>query len=536
MRISVWSLLTLGLAVIVMLPLIAVFSSWSHIDSPIWAHLAQVVLPELLVNTLYLVIGVGIGVTILGVGLAWLTSMCDFPGRRFFDWALVLPFVLPSYVLAFVVLGLFDFSGPVQSALRQWFTPKGYYFPQINSTGGVITVMTLSLYPYVYMLARSAFINQGRSAFEAARGLGLSPWQTFYKVNVPIARPAIIAGLSLALMEVLADFGTVAVFNYDTFTTAIYKTWFSLFDLRAASQLASLLLILVLLLLSLEKGLRGRAQYHETTLNKQAGRIRLRGWQAQMATLAAITIITLGFVLPLIQLSVWSYLAYEVDRYRHYGTLLYNTVLLGMMVSILTVTAAMILAITQRHYRSVLVKLSVSIATIGYALPGSVLAVGMMLALISIDNTLSALVALAGWHLSVPILTSTIIALLLAHTARFLVVGYGPIDSSLQGIQKNLLEAAQGLGVSTGLTTLKIYAPLLKSGLLTAGLLVLVDVMKEMPATLLLRPLGWDTLSVKIYELTTEGEWERAALPSMMLIVASLLPMIIFIRRSARSS
>nr|MDQ2695040.1 ABC transporter permease subunit [Pseudomonadota bacterium] len=243
-----WRLATLLLAGLVALPLLVIAGGWLAVDGGIWRHLADTVLGELLANTLVLVLGVGAGVLVLGVGLAWLTVMCEFPGRRLFDWALMMPLAVPAYVLAFIAVGLLDFSGPLQSGLRSLLGP-GHWLPPIRSPGGVVAVMVLVLYPYVYMLARAAFIGQGRNTLEAARVLGLGPWAAFFRVAIPMARPAIVAGLSLALMETLADFGAVAVFNYDTFTTAIYKTWFGFFNLQAAAQLASLLLLAVALAL-----------------------------------------------------------------------------------------------------------------------------------------------------------------------------------------------------------------------------------------------------------------------------------------------
>ncbi len=522
------------LAMVVVFPLLVVFSGWMQTESDVWEHLAQTVLGDLLANTFWLVLGVGVLVTILGVGLAWLTTMCEFPGRKHFDWALMLPLAVPAYVMAFVVLGLFDFTGPVQTQLRDWFGRGNYWFPEVRSTGGVITVMAIVLYPYVYMLARSSFLTQGNSTVEAARSLGLSAWGAFFRVSIPTARPAIIAGLSLALMETLADFGTVAIFNYDTFTTAIYKAWFGLFNLQAASQLASILLVLVVIALTFERQLRGRAKYHEATRTTRVHRFRLTGWQRWGAFFVSATVLFFAFILPLIQLGIWAWEVFEEDFNARYWGLLWHTVMLGAMAAVLTVLGAMVLAFTKRYRNDVVVKSSVNIATLGYALPGSVLAVGVMLTFTSIDNILTTMATVVGIEVSGQIITGTVFALVIAYMVRFLAVAFGPIDSGLGRIRNSLAEAARGLGASATMTMLKVYLPLLRPGLFTAGLLVLVDVMKEMPATMLLRPFGWDTLAVRIYELTSEGEWERAALPAITLILVGLLPVIILVRRSAR--
>ena len=522
------------LAMIVVFPLLVVFSGWMQTGNTVWQHLAETVLADLLINTVWLLLGVGVLVTILGVGLAWLTVMCEFPGCRLFDWLLMLPLAVPAYVMAFVALGTMDFAGPVQSTLRSMLGHDGYWFPEVRSTGGVITAMSLVLYPYVYMLARSSFLTQGNSLIETARSLGLSAWGAFFRVSIPTARPAIVAGLSLALMETLADFGTVAVFNYDTFTTAIYKAWFGLFNLQAASQLASFLLVFVLIALTTERQLRGRARYHETGRSNRIFRYRLNGWRKWGAVMVAGLVLVIAFIVPVLQLGLWAWEVMAEDLNSRYWGLLWHTLVLGGMAATLTVISAMVLAFARRYRADLTIKSAVNIATLGYALPGSVLAVGIMLAFTSIDNFINTLAALAGLEISGQILTGSVFALVIAYVVRFLAVAYGPIDSGLGRIRTSLAEAAHGLGASAMTTMLRVYMPLLRPGLLTAGLLVLVDVMKEMPATMLLRPFGWDTLAVRIHEMTSEGQWERAALPAITLILVGLVPVIILVKRSAR--
>ncbi len=524
---------TVILAIIVVMPLLIVFSGWLQPGNEVWNHLAETVLVDLIKNTVWLLLGVGVGVSVIGVGLAWLTTRCDFPGRQFFDWALMLPLAVPAYVMAFVALGLLDFTGPVQTALREISGQKNTWFPEVRSTGGVITVMTMVLYPYVYMLARSSFITQGNSTVEAARSLGLSAWQAFFRISIPTARPAIIAGLSLALMETLADFGTVAIFNYDTFTTAIYKVWFGLFNLQAASQLASFLLIFVVIALTTERQLRGRSKYHEATRSTNFYRIRLQGWHRWLSLFVVSLVLLLAFVVPVIQLSIWAWSVLSEDMDSRYIGLLSHTLMLGGMAAALTVAGAMILAFSRRTQDDFVIRSSVNIATLGYALPGSVLAVGIMLAFTSIDNMLVTMATIFGRESSGQILTGSVFALVMAYVVRFMAVAYGPIESGLGRIRVSIAEAARGLGASPPVTMWRIYLPLLRPGLFTAALLVYVDVMKEMPATMLLRPFGWDTLAVRIYEMTSEGEWERAALPAITLILAGLLPVIVLVRRSA---
>ena len=521
------------LAISVVIPLAVILGSWLYIDPQVWSHLGGTVLPGLLVNTGWLIFGVATGSLLLGVPLAWLTVMCDFPGRRMLDWALMLPFALPAYVLAFVFVGVFDFAGPLQAGLRALFGLQPAWSFEVRNTFGVIIVMTLVLYPYVYMLARVSFLGQGRSAYEAGRSLGLGPWAAFFRVSLPMARPGIIAGLSLALMEALADFGAVAVFNYDTFTTAIYKAWFGFFDLHSAAQLASILLTIVLVALVVERRFRERARFTASGAGAPQRRMRLHGGRALAASLFAWSVFLLAFALPAIQLLLWAHDSIG-DLDRRYVDLLQHTLALGALAALSTVAAAFVLAFAQRYHGDYSTRLSVRIGTLGYALPGSVLAVGVMLSLTWFDNRLADAVEwLTGRDIGL-LLSGTLVALLMAYFARFLAVAYGPVDSSLERIRPSLRDAARSLGAGQWETVWRIYLPMLRPGLLTAGLLVLVDVMKEMPATLLLRPFGWDTLAVRIYELTSEGEWERAALPAVALLVVGLLPVILLVRKSAR--
>ncbi len=532
-RSRVWRLSTYALAALVAGPLLLVFSGWLQAENAVWQHLAETILSDLILNTAILLVGVAIGVLLLGVGLAWLTAMCEFPGRRLFDWALMLPLAIPAYVLAFVALGLMDYAGPVQSAFRELFG-RDAGLPDIRGAGGVIAVMVLVLYPYVYMLARSAFLTQGSGTLEAARSLGLGPWGAFFHVALPMARPAIVAGTSLALMETLADFGTVAVFNYDTFTTAIYKAWFGLFNLQAAAQLASLLLLFVALALYGERQLRGRARFAEGSRRGKPQRRRLSGWRGWGATLLAANVFLLAFVIPVIQLLSWAWEIVAEDLDSRYLELLGHTLLLGGVAMALTVSAALLLAFARRYQKDRTTNAAVGIATLGYALPGSVLAVGVMLAFTGIDNFFNALAPIIGLEAPGRVLGGTLLALLLAYMVRFMAVAFGPIESGLGRIKPSMAEAGRSLGASGGEILCRIYLPLLRPGLLTAALLVLVDVMKEMPATLLLRPFGWDTLAVRIYEMTSEGEWERAALPAVTLILVGLLPVILLVRKSSR--
>ncbi|WP_426415071.1 ABC transporter permease [Aestuariirhabdus sp. LZHN29] len=527
-----WRLVALGIAAIVLMPLLVLFISWGTVQTEVWLHLIETQLGRLLGNTLVLLLGVGVGVTVLGVSLAWLTSMCEFPGRKWFDWALMLPFAVPAYVLAFVFIGLFDFSGPVQSLLREWFGAAAW-FPQVRSTGGVVLVLVLVFYPYVYMLARSAFVAQGRGLMDSARILGMGPWSSFWKVALPMARPAIAAGLALALMETLADFGAVATFNYDTFTTAIYKSWYGFFNLQAAAQLASLLLLFVAVALIVERRARGKARFAEGERRHVRQVYRLHGVLAWLASGYAGLIVLVAFVIPIVQLLVWIFTDALEDLDSRYLGLVTKTLTLGAIAAVMTVTTAVLLAYAQRLHRDRWVASSVTIANLGYALPGSVLAVGIMVAFTWLDATVT--IPLQQWlgFEGRQLLMGSLLALIMAYGIRFLAVAFGPVESGLQRIRPSILESAQSLGEPPMGIVRRIYLPMLSPSLITATLLVFVDVLKEMPATLLMRPFGWDTLAVRIFEMTSEGEWERAALPAFTLVLVGLIPVVLLMRRSA---
>ncbi|MGY0218155.1 ABC transporter permease [Endozoicomonadaceae bacterium StTr2] len=527
-----WRLSALSVAAVVILPLSVLLFSWYEVPVDIWQHLLETQLGRLIGNTLTLLTGVGVGVTVLGVSLAWLTATCEFPGRNWLDKALFLPFAMPAYVLAFVYVGLLDFSGPVQTALRQWFGIRS--LPEFRSTGGVIAVLVLVFYPYVYMLARTAFRTQGRQLFDAARILGRSPLQAFISVALPMAKPAIMAGVSLALMETLADFGTVSVFNYDTFTTAIYKSWYGFFNLQAAAQLATLLLLLVALMVFGERKARGSARFTQSQIRHNNPRFQLSGIQSWLASGFCTVVVLLAFVVPVAQLLQWAVSVIDIELDARYWERITNTLLLGVMAAVITVGAALILALAKRLQPDRWTNFAASVGTLGYALPGSVLAVGIMIGFSWIDK--GVLIPLASWLGMEPQmwLVGSLPALLLAYMVRFMAVGYGPVDSALQRLKPSIPEAARSLGVGGKSLVRRVYLPVIAPGTLTALLLVMVDVLKEMPATMLLRPFGWETLAVCIYQMTAEGEWERAALPAVILLLTGMIPVIMLMRRAEK--
>ena len=516
-----WALAAVLIGLPMLLPLAAVAASYFHVDAALWAHFAQHVLPEVALNTLWLLVGVGIGVSLLGTALAALVALTEFPGRRFFGFGLLLPLAVPGYVLATAYVGLFDYGAPLASTLRGF----GLSLPEIRSRGGVILVLTLALYPYVYLVARGAFASTGARALEAARALGHTPLQAFRRVALPLAAPWIAGGTLLALMETLADFGTVAVFNYDSFTTAIYKAWFALFSIDAALQLAGALLLVASVLLLLESRLR-RGRRYAITQHVPAARLPLgrRGWAA---TLFCTTVLAVAFVLPVAQLAAWGFKhLHEADA--RLLRLAGNSLSLAALAAALTVTAALALAYAARLRASTVTRWATRIATLGYAFPGPLLALGLFVPYAAFINALN---SASGMSLTVQ---GGLGLMLVAYAVRFAAVAHTPLANGLLRITPTMDEAARLLGVQ-GLQRLRrVHAPLLSGSLGTAALLVLVDVMKEMPLTLMTRPFGWDTLAVRIFELTSEGEWSRAALPALAIVLAGLLPLWLLNRRSAQ--
>ncbi|WP_372863555.1 ABC transporter permease [Spongiibacter sp.] len=517
------------LVLAVLAPVLVLLASWLSPQLDIWQHLASTQLPRLIANTLTLMLGVGVLVSLLGVSLAWCTVMVEFPGRAAFEWLLMLPLAVPAYVMAFVVLGVFDFGGPLQGFLRSVLGPT--WGVDVRSDASVIVVFSLVLYPYVYMLARSAFLSQSSETLEVARVLGCSSRQSFFRVALPMARPAIAAGVGLALMETLADFGAVAVFNYDTFTTAIYKSWFGFFSLQAAAQLASLLLLFVALTLFAERRSRGRSRFVQGAKLQHLQRYRLSRWSAVGVSSYCALVLALAFVLPMLQLVSWAIAAGSEQLNARFVDLLMHSLWLAAIAAGLTVGLALLLAFCRRFSRGRLGGVFAS-AQLGYALPGSVLAVGIMLSFSWLDQQLLAPLQKALGLVPQPLLMGSVLTLLAAYWIRFLAVASGPLESALERVRPSLPEVARTLGAGNWRVLREVYLPMLRPGVLTALVLVFVDVMKEMPATLLLRPFGWDTLAVRIFEMTAEGQWQLAALPALTLVLAGLLPVVLSIRAS----
>jgi iron(III) transport system permease protein len=532
---------TLLVALLVALPVLSVGANlFAGGTGDTWGHLADTVLAEYVANSLWLCLGVGLLVASMGTVSAWLVTMLEFPGRRVFEWALLLPMAMPAYVLAYTYTDLLQFVGPVQTGLRQAFGWQhgDYWFPEVRSLGGAMAMFGFVLYPYVYLLARTAFLERAAGMLEAARVLGLGPLAAFLRVSVPLARPAIAVGVALALMETLADYGTVAYFAVQTFTTGIYRAWFSLGDRTAAAQLAACLLGFVLLLLALERASRGRARYHDTSLRRQRGRHAVRGLPALAAFVACLMPILLGFLLPAGLLLKMSLAEGDVEFGGRFLVLARNSFSVAALAAVLAALLAVLLAYGARLARGGPLARPAYLANrlvgLGYAVPGSVIAVGVLIPVTRLDHWLAALWQQAGGSHPGLILTGGIAALVYAYLARFLSIALQTVDAGLLKITPAMDAAARSLGAGEGETLRRVHLPLLRGSVLTAALLVFVDVMKELPATLVMRPFNFDTLATQTYTLAADERLTEASTAALAIVAVGLVPIFVLARQIAR--
>lgn len=502
--------------------------------SETWSHLAGTVLGDYIMNSLGLCLGVGCGVSLIGVVTAWLTSMHEFPGRRIFEWALVLPLAVPAYVMAYVYTDFLQFVGPVQSFLRETFGWQfgDYWFPDIRTLPGAVLMFVCVLYPYVYLLARTAFLERASGMLEAARTLGMGPWRAFFAVSLPLARPAIVAGVALALMETLADYGTVAYFAVNTFTTGIYRAWFSLGDRVAAAQLAAMLLAFVLLLLMMERVSRGGARYHNTTgRNRPMAGARLQGGVAVLACLICLLPLLLGFLLPAGLLLKMALTEGDAQFGERFLTLSRNSFFLAGVTALIAAALALLMAYGARLGKTTLARGLNRLVGLGYAVPGAVIAVGVLIPVTRLDNWLAG--QWQAWFGSNPglLLTGGVAALVYAYLVRFLAVALHTVESSLAKVTPNMDDAARSLGLGQWATLGRVHAPLVRGSLFTASLLVFVDVMKELPATLVMRPFNFDTLATQAYTLASDERLAEASTAALAIVGVGLLPLIALSRQ-----
>ena len=530
------SIFAVLIAAFISLPVIVIVSYLMQANGELWQHLLDTVLNDYLINSLLLLLGVGTGVILLGVPTAWLTSMCSFPGRRWLSWALLLPLAMPAYIIAYTYSGLLDFAGPVQTWIRDLtgLSYGAYWFFEIRSLGGAIIMMSLVLYPYVYLMARAAFLEQSVSSIEVGCSLGYSRWQALWKLALPMARPAIIAGLSLALMETLADYGTVQYYGVSTFTTGIFRTFYGYGDTAAAAQLAASLLAFVILLVLLERYSRRRARYHSAAESRaRADLIPLSGSKAIMACVICLSPLMFGFIIPATQLLLWAVFEAEPLGWDFVG-LAWNSFSLAFLAAIIAVILAIILSYAKRTKPIKPVRTVLAMAGFGYALPGTIIAIGVLIPLAWLDHRLIDIFGSLGWDSPGLLLSGSLVALLFAYTVRFLAVALGSVQSGLEKIKPSLDHVGRSMGHSPLDILRKIHVPLMRSSILTAVLIVFVDVLKELPATLILRPFNFNTMAVRAYELASDERLVDAAPASIMIVLVGLIPVLMLHASIAR--
>jgi len=529
-----WRVGLLATALLVAIPIIAIFAVALNPEENVWTHLSETVLPRYIRNTIVLLLGVGIGVTLLGLTTAWLVSTCEFPLRGTFEWCLLLPLAVPAYVIAYVYTDLLEFSGPVQSSLRlifDWQTRRDYWFPDIRSMSGAVLMMSLVLYPYVYMLCRAAFLELSPNLLDSGRILGMRPLRLFTRVIMPVIRPALALGIALALMEALNDFGTVDFFAVQTLSAGLYDTWLNMGNLGGAAQIALVMLSFVAILLIVERVSRRRQRYFQSTDRVRGiSRVTLSGRRRWLATAFCLLPVILGFLVPAIVLAQYAFIYFEVSWTPEFRSQTINSLTVSSIAAIVATALAVVVSYGGRLWADRFSRFVQLISMLGYAMPGVVLALGLIVAYGAIDRNVD-LLSRSVFGISTGLLLSgSIFAVVSAYVIRFLAISVTSVESSMSRITPSMELAARSLGFGTIRTLIMVHLPLLRPGLLTALLVVFVDCMKELPATLLLRPFNFDTLAVGVYHQAGDEMIERASLGALVIVAAGVIPIIVLTR------
>ncbi len=533
-----WNIVLVLLSLLFSIPLAVVLGSVFFPAKEIWSHLADTVLTDYIINSLILFVGVGSFSLILGVIPAWLVTMYRFPMSHYLEWALLLPMAIPAYIIAYSYTGMLDVAGPLQTSLREitGWQYRDYWFPEIRSLGGAITMLSLVLYPYIYLLARAAFIEQSVCVLEVSRTLGCNAIDAFRRVALPLARPAIMVGLSLVVMETLADYGTVQYFGVSVFTTGIFRTWFGLGNSLAAAQLSALLLVFVAVFLYLERRSRRQARFHHTS-NRYSSLMQqqLNKGSGLCALVSCATPVLLGFIIPLLFLVNLALDTYSEVLGKDFYLLLFNSLLLAFATAILALLIALFMAYSNRNSASSINRFMVRFVSMGYAIPGTVIAVGVLIPFAWFDNTLDAFLTEYFSISSGLLISGTVVILIYAYLTRFLAVSINTVEAGLIKIKPTMDEVAKTIGMSPISIIKRIHMPMMRGSLLTALLLVFIDVLKELPVTLILRPFNFNTLAVRTYELANEERLADAAVPALAIVLAGVIPVIMISNSISRS-
>lgn len=532
-RIDPWSVGALVIAGMVMMPILAVVWFALTPTENIWPHLISTTLPRYLSNTLVLMLSVGTITAVVGTGTAWLVVMYRFPGRAVLQWALLMPLAVPAYVGAYALVDFLEYAGPVQTALRDafgWTSPRDYWFPAIRTREAAIVVLSAALYPYVYLLARAAFREQSGAAFEVARALGAGAWGRFLRVGLPLARPAIAAAVAIVMMETVNDYGTVDYFAVQTLTTGIFSVWLQAGNLGGAAQLASTMLAVIVILVLAEKLSRRKIRFFGSARGaRPVAPEPLAGWQAWTATMLCLFPVLMGFVLPL---SVITSHALNADMWLAPGLrrAVLHTVTVGGIAAVLTVVGGVFMVYGVRMSRHRLPALLMPVTAIGYAAPGAVLGLGILVPLAAFDNRLADGIVAAGFSDPGLIFTGSAAALVLAYVVRFFAIAQGAADAALGRVSPSLPMAARSLGRTAGGTLRAVHLPLVRASLGSALLLVFVDIVKELPATLLLRPFNYETLATRVHAKAVLENLSEAAPAALMITLVGLAAVILLAR------
>lgn len=525
-----WPKTSVLLSLFVLLPVAGLLWAAVGTDENIWQHLLDSVLPNYILNSLILMTGVCLGVTLVGTCTAWLIANCRFPGHKVFGWMLILPLAMPAYVMAYVYTDFLEYSGPLQTALRlifSWENSNDYWFPEIRSHGGAIVLLSLVLYPYVYALARAAFSAQALSLLEAGRMLGHSPVKVFFSVSLPLARPAIVVGVTLALMETLSDFGTVEYFAVRTLTTGIFDVWFGMENQSGAAQIALVLLTFIIFLVWLERTSRKQQKVNTTSQMSSTLRFELKGWRSALAIICCGLPILFGFLLPAIILAIYSSYSFYLFKYADYFAYTGNTLFLATGSAVLCMVLGIFIGYSQRLSSHWSVRLATRISTIGYAIPGAALAIALIISFGAMNEIIIPLSDHFSLSAQSFFLSGGVVALFFAYTIRFLAISVGSVESGLEKITPNMDMASRTLGSGPFSTLCRIHIPLLRPALIAGSILVFVDTMKELPATLILRPFNFETLATFVYQYASDELLVECAPAALTIVLAGILPVML---------
>lgn len=531
-----WGLSAILIAVLVVMPIGAIFWLALFPTENIWPHLIKTTLPRYFGNSLLLMVAVGLISAAMGTGAAWLVVMHRFPGRRMFEWALLLPLAIPAYIGAYALVDFWEYAGPFQTALRAlfgWQSAQDYWFPGVRTRLTAVFVLSMSLYPYVYLLTRAAFREQSASALEVSRALGCGPWSSFWRVGLPLARPAVVAGSAIVMMETLNDFGTVEFFAVQTLTTGIFTIWLQGSNVGGAAQIACVILVLVIVLVVLEKYSRRNIRFHQLTKHKRAPQAEQFGRSVQViATLACLIPIIFGFLMPVAIIGSHALDRLELWSSPKLWSAALTTLWVASVAATLTIIAGVVLVYGARLSESRLARLLIPVTTVGYAAPGAVLALGIIIPVASFENTLADL-WLAVWGVDPGLFfTGTSAAVIFAYSVRFFAISFGAVDAAFGRVTPNMGMASRSLGKGPFTTLRLVHLPMVRGSLLVAALLIFVDSAKELPATLLLRPFGFNTLATHVYDFASLEDIERAAPGALVVILVSILAVAVVARSS----